>query len=81
MDGGAQKLFPVGSSRVSDFDVNLIVESEVDCEKSDWRCILHDEGGEQPQVQEVGADHKSLVSQSNRRNCMMKCAFLLSLCQ
>lgn len=63
-----RSFFPVGSSRVSDFDVNLIVESEVDCEKSDWRCILHDEGGEKPQVQEAEADHKSLVSQSNRTN-------------
>jgi len=32
-----RSFFPIGSSRVSDLDVNLSVESEVDCEKSDWR--------------------------------------------
>lgn len=39
--------FPIGNSHVPDFDVNLIVESEVDRKKSDWRCLLHDEGGKQ----------------------------------
>jgi len=55
-----RSFFPIGSSRVSDLDVNLSVESEVDCEKSDWRNKLHDEGGEQPQVKRLKRTTKVL---------------------